>query len=49
MTLKKFEDLEAQMVLTSFLTIDTHDVESKYVYIGSEMLTRKVVSGLICI
>ena len=49
MTLKKFEDLQAQMVLTSFVTIDTHDVESKYVYAASEMLTRKVVSGLICL
>lgn len=41
------EDLEIQMVFTSLLTIDTHDFKSKYINIGSEMLSRKIVLDLI--
>lgn len=47
MTWKEFEDLEIQMVFTSLLTVDTHDFKSKYIYIGSEMLSRKIVLDLI--
>lgn len=45
MTLKEFEDSEVQMVFTALLKIGTHDFNSKYIYIGREMLTRKNYIG----